>query len=85
MTNDEGCRRRDVRAVMLLGVKKGEEGPFGREKREMAGGGGAGSFCTRSNPLAIELISFRHGLARSGVRERMRIRRNKDREAAQWE
>jgi hypothetical protein len=35
---DEGGRMKDVRAVVLLGVKKGEEMPLGPEKREMADG-----------------------------------------------
>ena len=35
---------RDVRAVLVLGVEKGDEGPFGPEKREMADGRWGKSF-----------------------------------------
>jgi hypothetical protein len=53
---------KDVRAVVLLGVKKGEEMPLGPEEREMADGWWGENFSTPSNPLAILLVSFRNGL-----------------------
>jgi hypothetical protein len=61
---------RDVRAVLVLGVEKGDEGPFGPEKREMADGRRSRAFFTPSHPLAIPVISFRHGLSRGTVSQR---------------
>jgi hypothetical protein len=60
---------KDVRAVVLLGMEKGKRGLSDLRNARWRTVGGARTFSTHSNPLAIRLISFRNGLRvqRAGV------------------